>query len=902
MADDSLRFDDLFSKGLEKDIDDLNKSLQDLNGTINNELLKSSSKLNKEADELANKFEKVEVNTEESQKAVKEYAAQANKLTKDQKMLNTAFEKYEKVTDDSRRSVDLLKQEAKQLATAYDKVNKETKDGIRQAQKLENSQVQLRKKIQQTNNELKQQKQGLAGIADRAEGLESGLSNVTGLIAGLGPAGRIAAIAIGALTLGFTALNDIVKETNKTLIQTQQITGATGGELADIVSGVEAFSQVFETDTAESIQAVNTLIRTFGIEGSEAIELVERALIRGVNINGDFLDQVREYSVQFRDANLTAEDLINTIGAGVTQGIFSDKAADTVKEFGLRFRELTKATNEALQPLSNYQEILEAQRAGDTAEGLRLVTQALREQNLTAQQSQTIIADVFGGPGEDVGKDFLFTLGEIVKSGEFLNRELSDAELNQFQLLQVIKQTELAQANLADEFEGFFSFFDKLGAQIKRNFFQGLLFAKQFFDGVFTGFVEIGKLARQTLPQIGKLIRDAFSFKGINAEAVAFFQNEFPDLVDAGLQEILKSVTNLSDETGDSIGKSVQRTAKATEEIVEITAKRIEEIGELTSKGLEERENETVKNFDEFAKDRIQQSKELAAKLLEEEKRLSAERTRAVAEFEDFRKMRAVETVDALIGLGDTLFGRQVEQAEERLARLQEDNEAELLLAGDNQQAQAAIVQKQQEEEAAAIRDINEKKRQQAVFQKAVDSADIIASTAKGIAVASANYAAVPFLAPLLPGVIGLITATGAAQLATVLATPIPAFAKGTDSAPGGLALVGEKGREMIVTPSGDVHLTPDKTTLTTLEKGSKVLTAQETNDALRAFEDAGMRVAYKKEIEAITPRDINHLGDKLETAFKKQTNHITKLNKGEVEYFIEHNGSITKYFGKRYG
>ena len=67
---------------------------------------------------------------------------------------------------------------------------------------------------------------------------------------------------------------------------------------------------------------------------------------------------------------------------------------------------------------------------------------------------------------------------------------------------------------------------------------------------------------------------------------------------------------------------------------------------------------------------------------------------------------------------------------------------------------------------------------------------------------------------PATAGVLtAIISAIGATQLATVLAAPIPQFAKGTKDAPETF-IAGEKGIEAIVKPSGDVLITPNEPTL----------------------------------------------------------------------------------------
>lgn len=65
----------------------------------------------------------------------------------------------------------------------------------------------------------------------------------------------------------------------------------------------------------------------------------------------------------------------------------------------------------------------------------------------------------------------------------------------------------------------------------------------------------------------------------------------------------------------------------------------------------------------------------------------------------------------------------------------------------------------------------------------------------------------------------------------------VPAYARGTDGHPGGLAVVGDGGmQELIMDPDGNIQLSPDQDTLVDLPKGTSVLSGPETKDFLRAI------------------------------------------------------------------
>jgi hypothetical protein len=76
--------------------------------------------------------------------------------------------------------------------------------------------------------------------------------------------------------------------------------------------------------------------------------------------------------------------------------------------------------------------------------------------------------------------------------------------------------------------------------------------------------------------------------------------------------------------------------------------------------------------------------------------------------------------------------------------------------------------------------------------------------------------------------------ALGAAQIASILAQPLPHFKEGTKNAPRGKAIVGEEGSELIVDRSGRMFVTPPQPTLIELAGGEQVFKHDITADFLK--------------------------------------------------------------------
>lgn len=179
--------------------------------------------------------------------------------------------------------------------------------------------------------------------------------------------------------------------------------------------------------------------------------------------------------------------------------------------------------------------------------------------------------------------------------------------------------------------------------------------------------------------------------------------------------------------------------------------------------------------------------------------------------------------------IGSAIFDRKIQQVEEEQDandqefQKEQDNIEKLAEKGAISTEEAEARKRAAEERTAKRNEELEKKRaelqkKQAIFDKANNVAQTIMSTSLALIKAWTN----PFAAPAL---IPLIIAQGALSLATIMAQPIPKYAKGTDSHPGGLAIVGDGGKEeMIVTPSGKSYVTPRVPILVDLPKDSIVM------------------------------------------------------------------------------
>ena len=219
---------------------------------------------------------------------------------------------------------------------------------------------------------------------------------------------------------------------------TQQFTSKSGDDLKAYRNQVQAVADTFDKDFQEVLIASNAVSKQFGISADEALNLIQDGFVAGADANGEFLDTLKEYPAYFKEAGISADQFVAIVAQTNKSGIFSDKGVDAIKEANLRLREMTKATAEALDGIGISSEQVQKDLqsgAKTTFQVMQDVSQKLNELPESSAVVGTAIADIFGGPGEDAGLQYLQTLKDIslnlddVKSKAGILGELQEKQL-----------------------------------------------------------------------------------------------------------------------------------------------------------------------------------------------------------------------------------------------------------------------------------------------------------------------------------------------------------------------------------------------------------------------------------------------------------------------------------------
>ena len=320
------------------------------------------------------------------------------------------------------------------VARAYEKLTEEQKK-TDYGKALAGSLVQLKGKVTDA-------KQELYGIGDAMEKSKSAGVDFNSVLASLGQRFGINSELMGALTSGTLATTaavtagaaavaaatkmwaDYNDELNRQTNVVTVTTGLKGDDAENLTIGVRALARTYDVDFREAINAANTLIQQFGVNGEQALSLLQdgmQGMIAGDG--GKLLSMIQQYAPSFRDAGISASQLVAVI-QNSEGGLFTDENMQAIS-MGIRnIRLMTSQTSNALAQLGiDGQEMSQKLEDGSMTifDALRQVSGAIENVDSGSKAAGEVMQSVFGRSGFQAGTK----LGEAIAT---LNTNLEETK------------------------------------------------------------------------------------------------------------------------------------------------------------------------------------------------------------------------------------------------------------------------------------------------------------------------------------------------------------------------------------------------------------------------------------------------------------------------------------------
>ena len=382
-----------------------------------------------------------------NQKGSAEYAKleqHTKALSRTKQALSRETQNEIKLEYEEKGSLNALRAELSNLTKQYDQLSKAERENINVGGKLKNQ-------INQVTNEIKAAEEGTQryyrnvgnyqnaimnalGLNGRfgqsimaLTGMQSGF---TGAMSSMGASVKafgaslmalltnpvfLAIAGIAGAGMAFKWFYDYNVEVEHAMRLTREFTGVAGDELVHLRAEIQATASTYGKEYQEVLEGVDLLMAHFGLTSEQAMRTLNDGFMIGADINGNYLQLLKQYAPVFKDAGVSAEQLVALIQQ-TRSGIFSQQGLEAIKQASARIREMSAGTRSSLQGIGIDVNDLQRKLATHEIEmidAVQMVSDKLKETGNNTQEYGNVMADVFGRQGKFSSQEMIESLGDI---------------------------------------------------------------------------------------------------------------------------------------------------------------------------------------------------------------------------------------------------------------------------------------------------------------------------------------------------------------------------------------------------------------------------------------------------------------------------------------------------------
>ena len=419
--------------------------------------------------------------TAENKKGSEQYAMaekSVKELNRTKRQLQREIQAEVKLEREQTGSLNELRNQLSDLTKKYDSLSRAERENI-------NVGVKLKNQINQVTNEIKRAEEGTQRYYRNVGNYQNAIIGALGmnnkyiqsmmLIASSsqGASGAFGAMATSAKAFGkalwglmanpaflaiagiagagmaFKWFYDYNVEVEKALRLTREFTGVSGNELMHLRAEIQATASTYGKEYKEVLEGVDLLMSHFHMTSTEAMRTLNDGFMIGADINGNYLQLLKQYAPVFKDAGFSAQQLVALIQQ-TRSGIFSEKGLEAIKQASARLREMSSSTRASLTAIGiDVDKLQQQMQSGDMVGAIQAVTDRLKTLNGNTQEYGNVMADVFGRQGKFSSQEMIESIGDIDTNLDALKEKAGEYG-------QAMDENQQATARLEEETASFF--------------------------------------------------------------------------------------------------------------------------------------------------------------------------------------------------------------------------------------------------------------------------------------------------------------------------------------------------------------------------------------------------------------------------------------------------------------
>ena len=328
---------------------------------------------------------------------------------------------------------------------------------------------------------------------------------------------------------------------------TREFTGYAGDDLIAMRNKVQATADVMDKEFVDVLKTADSLMQNFKIDGETAMNIINQGFAAGGDLNGDMLDKIQRLAPAFKNAGMSAEQLVALI-TQTRSGIFTDQGLDAIAMGTSRIRQFSDNMKKALQGIGiDAEEMGRKLRTGEMSPFAALtdISAKLKEISPNTQEYGKVVNEVFGKAGKTLSTEMVQGLADMSTS-------LDEAQAKTGQYGELLLENIKTEEDLNNATSALFDMTNKGWEEIKQ---QAIIYAKKALVAVVKGLVDVANwfinLYNKSMPVRAAVNLIAGQFKTVWAAAKQAFR-----LIIDGFKAIgrgIDAVVNMFSQAGNAI-------------------------------------------------------------------------------------------------------------------------------------------------------------------------------------------------------------------------------------------------------------------------------------------------------------------------------------------------------------
>lgn len=398
---------------------------------------------------LANADKNLETAEQRLAAAVEKYGSGSTQAAQAAAKVETARNRQKSAADNLARTENDLEQAQKAAANATDQTATAMKNGASATDVLKKGMESVGKAAGDIKGKLDDATDGIRGWVLGAAGFAGvGATIGASISAGLDQAnlGNKLKAALGDEQAAAEAANVVgriyadgwgesLDEVREAVAQVKHTLRDLGddseGSLETVTRNAIVLSDVFGADVSESVRGVNSLMKWFGLDATEATDLLTAGMQRGLNYTDELGDNLAEYAGRWGEADMEASQYFSLLQAGTDAGAYNlDKVGDYLNEF------LTSLSDgrmeESIGKFSkSTQELWDSYKHGG-AKAEDMLNAVIGDLKNTKSETEraAIASELWSSLGEDNAMGMILALGGVQDSYKDVAGAAKEAEEN----------------------------------------------------------------------------------------------------------------------------------------------------------------------------------------------------------------------------------------------------------------------------------------------------------------------------------------------------------------------------------------------------------------------------------------------------------------------------------------